>query len=78
VSGPRRSRTISWRSGGAEGRRDFTEAQDELAAWVAARSWTSGDGPKAIFLDAIGWVRERKILLPGVSRPARLVAQAVG
>ena len=38
----------------AEGLRDFTEAQDELAAWVAARSWTSGDGPKAIFLDAIG------------------------
>jgi Domain of unknown function (DUF4158) len=32
----------------AEGLRDFTGAQEELAAWVAARSWTSGDGPKAI------------------------------
>jgi TnpA family transposase len=59
----------------AEGLRDFTEAQEELAAWVAARSWTSGDGPKAIFLDAIGWMREWKILLPGVSRLARLVAR---
>ncbi len=59
----------------AEGLRDFTEAQEELAGWVAARSWTSGDGPKAIFLDAIVWMRERKILLPGVSRLARLVAQ---
>ncbi len=59
----------------AEGLRDFTEAQEDLAAWVAARSWTSGDGPKAIFLDAITWMRERKILLPGVSRLARLVAR---
>jgi len=59
----------------AEGLRDFTEAQDELAGWVAARAWTSGDGPKAIFLDAITWMRERKILLPGVSRLARLVAR---
>ena len=59
----------------AEGLRDFTEAQEDLAAWVAARSWTSGDGPKAIFLDAITWMHERKILLPGVSRLARLVAR---
>ena len=59
----------------AEGLRDFTEAQEELATWVAARSWTSGDGPKVIFLDAIAWMRERKILFPGVSRLARLVAR---
>jgi len=59
----------------AEGLRDFTKAQEELATWVAARSWTSGDGPKAIFLDAIAWMRERKILFPGVSRLARLVAR---
>ena len=51
----------------AEGLRDFTEAQEELATWVAAWSWTSGDGPKAIFLDAIAWMRERKILFPGVT-----------
>ena len=59
----------------AEGLRDFTEAQEELAGWVAARSWTSGDGPRAIFLDALSWMHERKILLPGVSRLARLVAR---
>ena len=59
----------------AEGLRDCTEAQEELATWVAARSWTSGDWPKAIFLDAIAWMRERKILFPGVSRLARLVAR---
>jgi hypothetical protein len=60
----------------AEGLRDFTEAQDELVGWVAARLWTSGDRPKAIFVDATEWIRERKILLPGVSRLARLVAGA--
>jgi hypothetical protein len=42
---------------------------------VAARAWTSGDGPKAIFLDAMAWLRERKVLLPGVTTLARLVAR---
>jgi Domain of unknown function (DUF4158) len=59
----------------AEGLRDFTEAQEELAVWVTARSWTSGDGPKGDLPYAIAWMRERKILLPGVSRLARLVAR---
>ncbi len=57
------------------GLRDFAEAEADLADWVAARSWTSGDGPKAIFLDAVAWLRERKVLLPGVSTLARLVAR---
>ena len=29
------------------GLRDFADAEAELAEWVAARAWTSGDGPKA-------------------------------
>lgn len=32
-------------------------------------------GPKAIFIDGIAWLRERKVLLPGVSTLARLVAK---
>ncbi|MGE5135249.1 MAG: Tn3 family transposase [Gemmatimonadota bacterium] len=59
----------------AYGLRDFADAEAELAGWVAARAWTSGDGPKAIFGDAVTWLRERKILLPGVTRLARLVAR---
>jgi hypothetical protein len=39
--------------------------EGEFSAWVAARWWTSGDGPKAIFTDGVGWLRERKVLLPG-------------
>ena len=59
----------------AYGLRDFAGAEAELAGWVAARAWTSGDGPKAIFLDAVAWLRERKVLLPGVTTLARLVAR---
>jgi Domain of unknown function (DUF4158) len=55
------------------GFKDFTAFEAELRARVAARSWTSGDGPKAIFGDAAGWLRERDVLLPGVSTLTRLV-----
>jgi TnpA family transposase len=57
------------------GLEEFSAVEGELRAWVAARSWTSGDGPKAIFFDAVAWLRERSVLLPGVTTLARLVAQ---
>jgi hypothetical protein len=53
--------------------KEFTEVEGELRAWVTARSWTSGDGPKAIFTDAVAWLRERDVLLPGVTTLTRLV-----
>ena len=59
----------------ARGLRDFAEVARELEDWVDARSWTTGDGPKAIFNDAIGWLFERNVLLPGVTTLARLVAR---
>lgn len=55
------------------GWRDFAEVREELAAWLDARAWTTGDGPKALFDAAAGWLREGRVLLPGASRPARLV-----
>ncbi len=45
------------------------------AGWQPVHGRRGTDGPKAIFLDAMEWMRERKILLPGVSRLARLVAR---
>jgi len=61
---------------GVLGLRDFAEAEPELTAWVDARSWTTGEGPKAIFTDAVAWLLDRRVLLPGVTTLARLVAQA--
>lgn len=60
---------------GAYELRDFAEVEGELEGWVDARAWTTGDGPKAIFNDAVGWLSERGVLLPGVTTLARLVAR---
>lgn len=57
----------------AGGWRDFAEVREKLAGWLDARAWTTGDGPKALFDAAAGWLREGRVLLPGVSRLARLV-----
>ncbi len=36
---------------------DFMQAEAELAVFAAGRAWVTGDGPKAIFADAVGWLR---------------------
>ncbi|MGX6606583.1 Tn3 family transposase [Micromonosporaceae bacterium Da 78-11] len=54
---------------------DFTPVQAELTRWIDDRAWTTGDGLKAIFDGAVGWLRERQVLLPGVTTLARLVAR---
>ncbi|MEU0484149.1 DUF4158 domain-containing protein [Streptosporangium sp. NPDC006013] len=56
------------------GRLNFAAAEAELRSWVDARAWTTEGGPKALFDAAVGWLRERRVLLPGVSALARLVA----
>ncbi|HEX8157100.1 MAG TPA: DUF4158 domain-containing protein [Solirubrobacteraceae bacterium] len=57
------------------GYRDFVDAEAELAAWVGDRAWTTGEGPVAVFNGAVGWLRERQVLLPGVTTLVRLVAR---
>jgi hypothetical protein len=57
------------------GYREFVEVEGELARWVDDRAWTTGEGPNTIFTDAIRWLRERRVLLPGVTTLARIVAR---
>jgi hypothetical protein len=57
------------------GYQEFGYAEEEVTKWAAARSRATGDGPKPIFADGLAWLRERNILLPGVTTLARLVAK---
>lgn len=53
---------------------DFGSARADLAGWVDHRAWTTDEGPRALFVAAVGWLREQKVLLPGLMVLARLVA----
>ncbi|WP_285623909.1 DUF4158 domain-containing protein [Actinoallomurus iriomotensis] len=59
----------------AYGLRDFAEAETEFTTWVDARAWNTGDGARHIFTDGGMWLRTGKVLLPGVTTLARLVAR---
>ena len=54
---------------------NFADAERDLARWIEDRSWTTGDGPKALFDGAHRWLRARRVLLPGLTRLERLVVQ---
>lgn len=55
--------------------REFADAETELEHWLDDRVWTTGEGPRALFEGAVLWLRERRVLLPGISRLSRLVAR---
>lgn len=63
-----------WKIAREYGYRDFASVEKELTRWIDDRAWTTGDGPQTLFAGAVGWLRERLVLLPGVSVLARLVA----
>ncbi|GAB3289185.1 DUF4158 domain-containing protein [Parasphingorhabdus pacifica] len=49
-----------WELGQAGGWREFSTVEGELGEWIEARTWTTGDGPKALFDAAVAWLRERR------------------
>ena len=55
--------------------RDFAGAEDELVRWIDGRAWITGDGPRTLFDAAVGWLRERQVLLPAASTLERLAGR---
>ncbi|WP_436851032.1 DUF4158 domain-containing protein [Streptomyces hokutonensis] len=48
----------------------------KFRAFLHGRAWTAhAEGPKALFVHAVGWLRRYRVPLPGVSVPARQVAE---
>jgi hypothetical protein len=58
------------------GYRHFTDPQAAagLREFLDGRAWVHAEGPYALFEQAVAWLRRHRVLLPGVSILARLVA----
>lgn len=58
------------------GFRDFSDpgAAAGLREFVAGRAWTHTEGQLALFNQSVAWLRRQRVLLPGASVLARLVA----
>jgi hypothetical protein len=56
------------------GYRDFASGELELREFLAARVWALEEGPRALFDRAVLWLIEQRVLLPGITVLARLVA----
>ncbi len=54
---------------------DFGGAEPRLRDFLTARAWTRAERPSALFEQAVAWLRGERVLLPGVSVLARLVAE---
>ena len=59
------------------GYRDFNDlhTQFQLTRWLYARAWLSNEGDTVLFELSKAWLIERKILLPGATTLARLIAR---
>jgi hypothetical protein len=64
----------AWEIQQAYGLKPFGELESELSAWIVDQAWMTGDGPKAIFGDAVTWLRSRQALLPGSTTLERLIS----
>jgi len=65
----------SWEIREAVGYVDLAAREGQLRAFLAARAWTRPERPSVLFDQAVAWLRAGRVLLPGVSVLARLVAE---
>ncbi|MFB6958374.1 DUF4158 domain-containing protein [Streptomyces sp. NPDC056309] len=56
------------------GYREFAAGEVELREYLAARVWSSLEGPRALFDRAVVWLVNSRVLLPGVTTLTRMVA----
>jgi hypothetical protein len=74
----RRGQTVyehSWQIRELLGYRDFAEAEAEVRRHVAARAWSTTDGPRALFDRAVVYMLKERVLLPGITVLTRLVGE---
>lgn len=64
----------AWEIRDSYGYRDFAAGREELQEFLAARVWSSLEGPRALFDRAVVWLVGNRVLLPGITRLARMVA----
>lgn len=55
--------------------RDFDDADLRLREYIAGRVWVSQEGPRALFDRAVTWLLRNRVLLPGITPLAYLVAE---
>ncbi|MBW0010802.1 MAG: DUF4158 domain-containing protein [Pseudonocardiales bacterium] len=59
----------------ALGLTEFSAQVEGFTAWLEGLAYTTGDGPHALFAASVDYLRVHRVLLPGVSTLARLVAK---
>ena len=64
----------AWEIRDEYGYRDFAAGEEELREFLVARVWSSLEGPRALFDRAVVWLVNNRVLLPGVTTLARMVA----
>lgn len=55
-----------------------TETATKFRSFLTARAWTRAERPTHLFDQGVTWLRAERVLLPGVSVLARLVAEVRG
>jgi hypothetical protein len=57
------------------GYRDFGQAEQEVAAYIASRVSKTRDSRRDLFDRAVVWLVDKRVLLPGITTLARLVTE---